>query len=71
MKATATYSQFEKIVLAENNPQMLYTVDRAGKVEHVHIRAWGNVILTLLEAPTADGFEKTYCYARRIESLEA
>lgn len=69
ISATATYAQFMKIVIAENNPQILYAVDRAGKVSNVHVRSWGGIVLTLLEAPTEADFEDTYCYARKIESL--
>lgn len=71
MTASATYDQFLEIVQAENNPQILYTVDKAGRPLCVHIRAWGSIALTLLEAPTEAEFKRVFCYARRVETLEA
>lgn len=71
MTATATWPQFLEIVKAENNPQILYTVDRDGRPLHVHIRAWGSIVLTLQEAPTEYEFREKFCYARRLESLDA
>lgn len=71
MIVSATYAQFLEIVLAENNPQILYSLDKAGRPERVHARAWGGMVLTLLEAPTEAEFKRVFCYARRVETLEA
>lgn len=70
MKAVMTYFQFKCIVLPENNPQILYTVDKDDRPEHVHIRAWGSIVTTLLEPPSEEEFRNLYSYARKVESLE-
>lgn len=69
MTATATWEQFCCIVLPENNPQIIFTV-KSGRPLHVHIRSWGSIVLTLLDAPTEAEFCQKFSYARKVESLE-
>lgn len=71
MTATATWTQFLEIVKAENNPQILYTIDKDGRPLRLHIRAWGSIVLNLQDAPTEAEFQEIFCYAKRIEILDA
>lgn len=71
MIVTATWTQFLDIVKAENNPQILYTVDKDGRPLNVHVRSWGGIIFTLLEAPFEVMCRETFSYARKVESLDA
>lgn len=74
MTAIATYQQFTElmeIVVAENNPQMLYTVDKDRRILNLHIRSWGSVVFMLQEAPTEKEFRDKFCYARKVESMES